>query len=148
MADILHKIGIKSSTSKRVYQALTTLQGLSGWWTGSTYGEAEKIGGIIQFRFNSGGFDMEVVDLEGERYVLWRVVDGPEEWVGTMIHFDIQQEADWTIILFCHQGWRSPGEFMHHCNTKWAVFLLSLKALLETGAGTPAPNETKLDAWE
>jgi hypothetical protein len=148
MPDILHKIGIRSSSQKDVYKALTTLEGLSAWWTTTTYGEANEVGGVIQFRFNAGGFDMDVVDLEGDSYVLWRVVDGPEEWVGTMIHFDIRQEADWTIVLFNHQGWREPGEFMHHCSTKWAVFLLSLKHLLESGAGTPAPREIKLDAWE
>ncbi len=37
---------------------------------------------------------------------------------------------------------------MHYCSTKWAVFLLSLKSLLETGKGCPAPNEIKLDCWE
>jgi hypothetical protein len=37
---------------------------------------------------------------------------------------------------------------MHHCGTKWAVFLLSLKSLLETGKGAPAPNDIKLDSWE
>jgi hypothetical protein len=37
---------------------------------------------------------------------------------------------------------------MHHCSTKWGVFLLSLKSLLETGKGRAAPNEIKLDAWE
>jgi hypothetical protein len=37
---------------------------------------------------------------------------------------------------------------MHHCSTKWAVFLLSLKALLETGKGAPWPTEVKLDIWE
>jgi hypothetical protein len=39
---------------------------------------------------------------------------------------------------------RGPGR----CSTKWAVFLLSLKSLLETEKGAPAPNEIKLDRWE
>jgi hypothetical protein len=76
------------------------------------------------------------------------VVDGPQEWLGTTISFALEQREDWTIILFKHQGWRQPGEFMHHCSTKWVVFLLSLKSLLETGKGTPWPNETRLDSWE
>src|SRR6202012_481884 len=80
--------------------------------------------------------------------VLWQVVDGPEEWLGTKISFDIKQNGEWTVILFKHQGWKEPVEFMHHCSTKWAVFLLSLKSLLETGKGAPWPNEIKLDSWE
>jgi hypothetical protein len=39
-------------------------------------------------------------------------------------------------------------EFMHHCSTKWGVFLISLKSLLETGNGAPAPDDIKLDSWE
>jgi hypothetical protein len=76
------------------------------------------------------------------------VIDGPEEWLGTQISFDLKQNREWTIVLFKHQGWREPVEFMHHCSTKWAVFLLSLKSLLETGEGTPWPNETKVDISE
>jgi hypothetical protein len=64
------------------------------------------------------------------------------------ISFDLRQKGDWTIVLFKHQGWKEPVEFMHHCSTKWGVFLLSLKSLLETGKGAPHPNEIKLDSWE
>lgn len=148
MPDILHKVGIKSSSQDQVYKALTTLDGLSGWWTTTTYGQADKVGGLIQFRFGPGGIDMEVLELEPGKRVLWRVADGPAEWAGTTVSFDIRQEGDWTIVLFKHQGWKEPVEFMHHCTTKWGVFLLSLKSLLETGAGAPAPDEIKLDAWE
>ena len=112
-----------------------------------TRGES-RVGGVIQFRFGSGGFDMKVLELEAARRVEWRVIDGPQEWIGTKIMFELRQEGDWTIILFKHQGWKEPVEFMHHCSTKWGVFLLSLKSLLETGKGAPAPNEIKLDAWE
>jgi uncharacterized protein YndB with AHSA1/START domain len=146
--DILHKVGIQSSSQNDVYKALTTLKGLSGWWTTSTSGDADKVGGVIEFRFGPGGFDMKVLELAPGKRVLWEVIDGPPEWMHTTVSFDIRQEGDWTIVLFRHQGWKEPGEFMHHCSTKWAVFLLSLKALLETGTGAPAPNEIKLDSWE
>jgi hypothetical protein len=38
-------------------------------------------------------------------------------------------------------------EFMLHCSTKWAVFLMSLKSLLETGTGAPDPRDVKIDNW-
>jgi len=148
MPDILHKMGTNASSPKDVYAALTTLKGLSGWWTTTTLGEADKVGGVIQFRFNAGGFDMKVLELAPGKRVLWQVVDGPEEWMGTTVSFDIKHENDWTIVLFKHQGWKEPVEFMYHCSTKWAIFLLSLKSLLETGKGAPAPDEIKIDAWE
>jgi len=147
MPDILHKVGIKSSSLEKVYKALTTREGLSDWWTSDTQGEG-KAGGILKFRFGGGGFDMKVLELHPARHVLWEVVDGPDEWIGTKIGWELRQEGDWTIVLFKHQGWKEPVEFMHHCSTKWAVFLLSLKSLLETGKGAPHPNDLKIDSWE
>jgi uncharacterized protein YndB with AHSA1/START domain len=147
MPDILHKVGIKAAPLHDTYQALATIDGLAAWWTTDTHGESSE-DGVIQFRFSNGGFDMKVLALQPDQGVLWQVVDGPEEWIGTRISFDLRQRDDWTIVLFKHAGWKEPVEFMHHCSTKWAVFLLSLKALLETGKGTPYPNEIKLDSWE
>jgi hypothetical protein len=91
---------------------------------------------------------MKVLELQPAKHVLWKVTDGPEEVAGTKTSLDLKQIGDWTIVLFKHQGWKEPVEFMHHCSTKWAVFLLSLKSLLETGKGAPWPNEIKLDSWE
>jgi hypothetical protein len=147
MPDILHKVGIKSTSLDDVYNALATIDGLSSRWTTTTRAES-KVGGELQFRFGDGGFDMKVLELEPGKRVLWQVVDGPEEWIGTKISFDLSQNGDWTVVLFKHRGWKAPVEFMHHCSTKWAVFLLSLKSLQETGKGDPWPNEIKLDSWE
>jgi hypothetical protein len=38
-------------------------------------------------------------------------------------------------------------EFMGHCSTKWATFLLSLRDLVETGQGKPAPHDLKISNW-
>src|ERR1039457_5898501 len=90
MVDILHKTGIKSSSPDDAYKALTTLEGLSGWWTNNTQGET-KVGGVIQFRFGAGGIDMKVLELDRNKRVLWQVVDGPAEWIGTTVGFDLKQ---------------------------------------------------------
>jgi uncharacterized protein YndB with AHSA1/START domain len=77
MPDILHKVGIKSSSPGDVYTALATVEGLSRWWTSDTRGES-KVGGVLQFRFGDGGFDMKVLELQRGKRVLWQVVDGPK----------------------------------------------------------------------
>jgi uncharacterized protein YndB with AHSA1/START domain len=147
MVDILHRIGITASP-KDVYAALTTLDGLAGWWTEDTSGDPD---GVIQFRFSTvpggGGFDMKVLQTEPGELVRWEVVDGPEEWLGTEVRFDLSQVDDFTIVLFKHEGWREPVEFMHHCSTKWAVFLMSLKHYVETGQGEPTPNDVQISNW-
>lgn len=145
--DILHRVGVRTSSPEAVYDALTTVDGLAGWWTDETRGSGE-VGGVLEFRFPPvGGFDMEVVELQPSQRVAWRVVDGPEEWVGTTVDWDLRQDGDHTIVMFAHRGWREPVEFMHHCSTKWGVFLMSLKSLVETGEGSPDPHDVKIDDW-
>jgi uncharacterized protein YndB with AHSA1/START domain len=146
MPDILHRVGIKSSSLDDVYEALTTREGLSAWWTNDTQGEGE-VGGVLQFRFAAGGFDMKVLELHPSTRVLWEVVEGPEEWIGTRVSWELKQEGDYVIVLFKHQGWKQPGEFMHHCSTKWAIYLMSLKSLLETGKGAPDPDDVQISDW-
>lgn len=146
MVDILHRVGVENATPEEVYDALTTVEGLAGWWTDDTKGSGE-VGGKLEFRFPAGGFDMEVVDLRPAERVEWRVVDGPAEWIGTTIGWDLRRDGDYTIVLFKHQGWKEPVEFMHHCSTKWATFLMSLKSLVETGKGAPAPRDVPIDDW-
>ena len=148
--DILHRVGIKSSPAA-VYRALTTRHGLAAWWTVRTEGDGQ-VGGQFRFRFNDGeaelgGFDIEVVELSPDRQVLWQVVGGPDEWIGTRIRWEIRQEGDYAIVLFRHQDWREPVEFMHHCSTRWAQFLLSLKVGLESGKATPYPDDMKISSW-
>ncbi len=150
MADILHRVGIKSS-SDEVYKALATRDGLAGWWTDNTQGES-NVGGVLKFRFSGdghdiGGFEMKVLELDPAKRVLWQVVDGPAEWIDTKVGFELKQEDDYSIVLFKHQDWKEPVEFMHHCSTKWAIFLMSLKSLVETGKGAPNPGDVKIDNW-
>ena len=57
MVDILHRVGVKTTTPEKVYDALTTVEGLAGWWTDDTSG-TEDVGGVLEFRFPVGGFDM------------------------------------------------------------------------------------------
>jgi uncharacterized protein YndB with AHSA1/START domain len=147
MVDILHRVGVRTASPDNVYNALTTVKGLSGWWTVDTTGSGES-GGKLTFRFPPvGGFDMEVIEAKPSERVSWQVIDGPEEWIGTTIDWELRQSGDYTIVLFKHQGWSEPVEFMHHCSTKWATFILSLKSLVETGEGAPAPQDVRLGDW-
>ena len=149
--DIIHRIGIKSSLGQ-VYQAVSTIEGLANWWTEETVG-GEKVGEKIEFTFRTetgdikGKMVMEVQELNAEASVRWRCVDGPSEWIGTAITFDLSQQDGQTLIIFGHRGWREAIEFTAHCSMKWAVFLLSLREYVETGEGKPSPYDLKIDNW-
>ena len=135
MPDILHRVGIAAPVAK-VYKTLTTLEGHQGWWDSNATGDASKGGELTFF-----GHVFKVVDARPNELVTWKCSSGSQEWVDTTIEFRLDHKQDQTFVLFSHAGWRKPTDFMHHCSTKWATFLLSLKALVETGKGRPAPDD-------
>ncbi len=114
MADIIHRVGIKAPLSK-VYAALSTVEGIAGWWTQHTSG-ASKVGEKIGVRFHAadgkeiGSMNMEVKALDPNKKVHWCVTSGPEEWVGTDVIFTLSQQGEYTIVLFGHKNWRDANE--------------------------------------
>lgn len=143
MVDIIHKVGIAGSVTD-IYAALTTDEGLSRWWTTDTSG-AGVVGSIIKFRFNGSGPDFEVLET-AENLVRWRHSgEEPGPWMGTEVSFQLIPEDSQVIVLFTHSNWQRASDFMAHCSTKWAVFLLSLKQVIETGKGRPFPDDLHIE---
>jgi uncharacterized protein YndB with AHSA1/START domain len=144
MVDILQRVGVVAPR-ETVHDALTTIDGLAGWWTEDTTGDA-SVGGEIRFAFEPGVITVRVLECAPD-VVRWEVVDGAPEWIGTHIVFKLAQEGEYTVVRFRHEGWAEPVEFMAHCTTKWATFLMSLKRLGETGVGEPAPADVRVSDW-
>ena len=144
MPDIRHRVEVKAPAEK-VYQAVATKEGLSAWWTrDGVRGTRPRAGSssstsVPPIRPRA----MEVTELDTDAQVSWRCVEGESEWVGTNLSFTLTPKEGRTVVLFTHADWRSPSEFMAHCSVWWAYFLLSLKALAETGSGTPFPEDLK-----
>ena len=75
--------------------------------------------GIIILRFRDGGhIVMKVLELERAKLILWQVVGGSTESVGTKVSLGLAPEDGFTAVSFGHQGWKEPSDFMHHCSTK------------------------------
>ena len=127
MAEIKHRVGIDGSAAE-IYELLSTDAGLSKWWTTDTRGAGE-VGSIIEFRFNGGGPDFEVIELVPNQRVRWRHSEDDKQ----------------TILNFTHYNWQISDEFLAHCSTKWGVFMMSLKSCIETGKGQPFPDDVHID---
>ena len=69
MADIYHQIGVHKNTHQ-VYNAITTLDGLSGWCTNTT-GNTE-INGKLYFQFNEVKIEMTILELVPDKKVVWQ----------------------------------------------------------------------------
>ena len=138
MPDILHRVGIHA-TPEKVFKALSTIDGLRRWWVTDATGETKK-GGLIDFGF----CEMQVLESRPKKLVHWKCIRGPKAWIGTEVIFQLKWKDKQTFIIFTHANWKKPVEFMHHCSTKWAVFLLSLRDWVERSEGRPYPYDMKI----
>lgn len=142
MSDILHQITINAPKDK-VYAALSTVDGLAGWWTSTTKGEGAP-GKTLEFRFGDSVTKMRVEELDEGNHVAWLVTDSVQAWLGTRVAFDLTEDRGRTKVLFGHRAWKETGPFLAHCSMQWATFLLSLRDFGETGHGRPFPSHLRV----
>ena len=142
MKDIVHKIRIQAPVAK-VYRAIATLDGLKGWWTTNLDGTCRERGTLIA-QFGDEKPVMDVVDLLDGEMVKWRCRGGVEEWTDTILTFELEEKDGVTELLFAHLGWADQTDFFAHCNTQWAVYMLSLRDFCEHDEGHPYPDHVRV----
>lgn len=139
MPDLKHRILINASP-QRVYQAVTTPEGLSGWWTEDAEQHEEGIL-LLGFYDRTTVYKMHIDNLEPARSVQWTCETG-QEWEGTRLCFELEPAAnDSTILTFTHANWRVPSSFFYECNSTWGELMYRLKAYAE--GNEPGPHFTK-----
>jgi uncharacterized protein YndB with AHSA1/START domain len=133
----------------RVWDALTTADGIRSWWTANCDMDA-RVGGKASFRFPKAGFhaDVRITRLEPPHLVEWEVVDSkhPEsagfmnlrDWEGTRIRFAlVPLGPERTRLELVHEG-LAALECLEVCERGWNFFVgRSLRGRLERGAGQP-----------
>ena len=136
MADIRHNVVIKATPSK-IYEAITTQDGLANWWAKQTTAKPE-IGFVNTFTFGTFRNEMKVTGLSPNKKVEWQCINSIEEWIDTYITFDLEEKDERTLLRFAHSGWRAVTDTFAGCNYDWGRFMTSLKSYCETGTGTPS----------
>lgn len=148
MKVILHNLDIKGSPSK-VFTALTTQDGLSGWWTTKVKADIRR-GGIVNFTFGETfNPNMQITALEKPRLVTWKCVGGHGPWLDNNFSFELKTKGEGCILFFQQEYARelSDEEYGRY-NFNWGYYLDSLRLLVETGHGKPylAPTPTEKKA--
>ena len=142
MKRICHRLFIEAP-SERVYAALTTQEGLSGWWTPETIAKPE-VGSLSRFAFGPDYFkEMQVEELKPYSSVKWLCRKAYKDWIGTRLIFELQPHDRGTVLSFHHDGWKEYTPEFASCSYDWALFFRSLKFLSETGTGFPYPDFNK-----
>jgi uncharacterized protein YndB with AHSA1/START domain len=125
---------------ERVFDALTTLDGLAGWWTTLLAGDPAA-GGQVEFRFR--GMDEKIVmrvdEASRPTRVGWTCLahSGHPEWEGTTIAFELLRLNGLTCLRFRHAGLTVDLDCYKVCKAGWDRFLASLLDYAATGHGRP-----------
>jgi uncharacterized protein YndB with AHSA1/START domain/limonene-1,2-epoxide hydrolase len=126
---------------RRVFEALTTLEGLAGWWASSATGSGSP---GANFELGFAGLDETItwrVDtVVAPSSAMWTCLrhTGLPDWDGTKIVFELREhDAALTVLKFRHIGLVPELECYEQCHAGWEHFLPSLRAYAERGQGTP-----------
>ena len=138
MPDIKHYLVVDTPNDK-VYDAVTTKEGIAGWWTKDVNINPE-VDSIANFNFGEFKNEMRITNLEKNKLVEWHCIKGDKEWIDTTFKFIINKKEGKTHLKFEHNKWNDYTEFFAMCNYNWGWYLTSLKNYCEKGKGTPYPE--------
>jgi len=154
IAENFHCELLIAARPSQVYRALTTPDGLRGWWT-QDCDIGTRIGEALTFRFGLTFKVMQIEDLQPNTSVRWRCIDAhlqlpglklTNEWIGTTIAFELEQTAPrQTRLKVEHIGLVPEFECYDFCTQGWQQFLGSLEAYAVTGTGMPYKNSRLVD---
>lgn len=139
-----------TSPPEAVFEALTTLRGLAGWW--STVTGDGRTGGELRFVFNDDGpLVLRVDAAQPASLVQWTCVAYATlpDWAGTTISFELTSRANGGCDLsFRHRGLTPRLECYNDCKNGWDHFIPSLRDYVDTGKGNPWASEADVQRRE
>ncbi len=145
MTDYTKTIRVQASPDA-LYDAVTTADGLSAWWTHAE-GSGDT-GGELRFTMSAPDpLHIHVDAATRPTSVRWTVTECTfePEWVGTHPTFSITPvDGDTSELEFTHVGLTDELECIDMCTAGWNHYLASIRDYAETGRGHPRGSEADL----
>ena len=137
MSAIVEELTIEAAP-QRVWGAITQQDEIVQWWSDDARVKPE-VGSLGEFRFRppAGVLQFEVAELNEGSKVHWISRQGPPQWAGTSVTWQLTPVPNGTKVVFTHEGFAQIDESNERTRGNWEYFLASLKSYLETGKGTP-----------
>jgi uncharacterized protein YndB with AHSA1/START domain len=137
MSAIVEELTIEAAP-QRVWGAITKPDEIVQWWAYQARVKPE-VGSLGEFRFRppAGVLQFEVAELDEGSKVHWISRQGPPQWAGTSVTWQLTPVPNGTKVVFTHEGFAQIDEANERTRGNWEYFLASLKSYLETGKGTP-----------
>ena len=138
MATSAHKITINAPKDE-VFEAITTVDGLKGWYSPDVSGKSEKGGQVtLSFAEKEGPFKWNVTEADQGSRVRWECTQGPGKAAGTTATFTLTGSGEKTVVTLDHEGFQESDEKLKTCNTLWGALIHHLKQYVETEQPKPA----------
>jgi uncharacterized protein YndB with AHSA1/START domain len=140
MTAVRHRVGIRGSTSE-IYRALTEPEGLIGWWSTTASGTPEVDRTLILGFGGAVTLSFVVRGIEPNACLSLGCPDGPGPWNKSRLDFSLGQADGQVFVTLVHSSEIATDDDFLYFNTKWPLYLLSLRDLIEHGKGRPSPND-------
>lgn len=143
MTTLYHEIEAMTSAN-RVWNLLTTRQGLARWWPGEI-----SIFGGDSWRFQQSERELElvfrVVEEEPEKVLEWLCTQGGAEFPNTLIHWRIEKLESGLKLVLEHRDLHQPAEQLAQLNTHWGTWMERIREQLHQEIETL--DDEDLNAW-
>jgi uncharacterized protein YndB with AHSA1/START domain len=150
MATIRHQVLIDAPVAK-VYQALSTAEGISTWWDKQTPTQTDR-GLVLEHNpgLEHGVVQLRVIELVPNKRVEWECISTHPKrspasaWTGTHFIFAITERNNIpssgsnpkqiraTTLDFCQDSYDERSEFFEFNKVAWGEVLQNLKRVVES----------------
>ena len=126
------------ATGDVVRRALTTVAGISSWWSSRVAGSPDRDGGTLEVTFPDVPAPFDFAVFLGDQ-IRWTTGAVPEWWHGTSVSWELEPnpEGEGTRLHFMHGGFNPESPIIEVVTPAWADIVSRLKDYAETGAVRP-----------
>lgn len=125
-----------SSPAKKAFKALT--DDIHLWWSKTSH-ESQKQNGEFTITFENGyWWTFKILEFNPNHEIIWKCIKGEpdfnKEWIGHILHWEIIEKGNKTIINFHQIGLTPSIECYNICSSTWDMFITErLKNHIEKG---------------
>jgi uncharacterized protein YndB with AHSA1/START domain len=139
LADMHHLVQIDRVDAAATYEALTTTDGITGWWTSRATGSGAAIGDRLSMSFPDAPitWDMTVAAADRPARVEWNCTGGPPGWAGIRVVWAVEPIDTGVVVRLDHNGFDTVDDMFRIVTVGWAQMLFSLRDYLSSGVRKP-----------
>ena len=136
MNDILQDLPVRAPLA-RVFEMVSTPQGLNQWWTETCAGEIAR-GRVLELGFGPEYQWLATVTQYVEPVAVeFAMTRADADWQDTRVRFELSPSDNGTILHFSHRGWPDTNEHYRSSCHCWALYLRLLRRHVEFGETVP-----------